>query len=76
VAQADLQLGRVEVRMPGPDRAVLVVEHAHHLDREVPDVAHSRVDVGAADRAGGRGLEVAEIRLFAGTGVMLRNVQP
>jgi hypothetical protein len=53
---------------------VLVVEDAHEFDREVPDVAHARVDVGAADRAGRRGLEVAEIRLFAGTGVMLRYV--
>jgi len=40
----------------------------------VPDVAHTRVDVGAPDGAGWRGLEVAEVRLFAGTGVMLRYV--
>jgi hypothetical protein len=53
---------------------VVVVEHTHEFDREVPDVAHPGVDVGAADRAGRRGLEVAEIRLFAGTGVMLRDV--
>jgi hypothetical protein len=53
---------------------VIVVQHAHQFDREMSDVAHSRVDVGAADRAGRRGLEVAEVRLFAGTGVMLRYV--
>jgi hypothetical protein len=75
VAEAHLQLGRVEVRVPGAHGAVLVVENPHQLDREVPDVTHARVDVRAADLAGRRGLEVAEIRLLAGAGVMLRYVQ-
>ena len=59
----------------GPDRAVVVVEHAHQFDGQVADVAHARVDVGPRDGAGRRGLEVAEIGLFAGAGVGVRDVQ-
>ena len=46
----DLQFGRIEVRMPGPDRIVRVVEHAHQLDRQRLDVARARVHVGPRAR--------------------------
>ena len=73
VAQADLQLRRLEVRIPGTDRAVILAQHAHHLDRQVLDLARRRGDVGRGTAPGGRDLHVAEIGLLpragpAGTG--------
>jgi hypothetical protein len=76
VAQPDLQFGRVEVRVPRAHCAMLVVEHAHEFHGKMADVTHARIDVGPADGAGRRDLEVTEIRLLAGPGVMLRYVQP
>ena len=75
VPQADLQLGRVEVRMPRTHRAMPVVEHAHELDGEMSDVADACIDVGPGDGTGRRGLEVTEVRLFARARVGVRNVQ-
>ena len=75
VLEADLQVRRIQVRMPGPDRAVLVVEHAHELGREVADVANARVDVRARHGAGRRRLEIAEIGFLARPGVRLGRVQ-
>ena len=76
VAQAHLQFRGIEMRVPRTDRTVLVVEHPHHLHGEVADVAHPRVDVRTAHRARRRGLEIAEVRLLAGPGMVLRDVQP
>jgi hypothetical protein len=54
---------------------VLVVEHAHEFDGEIADVTHSGVDVRAGDRPGRRGFQVAEVRLFARSGMGVRDVQ-
>ena len=43
--EADLQIRRIEMRVPGTDGAVLVVEHANELGGEVADVADAGVDV-------------------------------
>jgi hypothetical protein len=75
VAQRDLQLGRLQVRMPRPDGAVLVVEHAHEAFREVADLAGGCADVRARDLARGRELQIAEIGRIAGTRRRLRHVQ-
>ena len=40
VAQGHLQLRCFQVRIPGPDRPVLLIQYAHHLQGEVLDVAH------------------------------------
>ena len=42
VAQADLQVLRLEVRVPRPNRLRIVPQHPHHLCREALDVAHGR----------------------------------
>jgi len=75
VTQADLQVRRVEVGVPGTDRTMLVVEHPYEIDREVADVPDPCVDVRTSDGTGRRDLEVAEIRLLAGPGVVLWYVQ-
>ena len=75
VPQPDLQVRGIEVRVPGADGPVLVVEHAHQVDRQVADVAHARVHVRPRHGAGRRGLEVAEIGGFARARVRLRRVQ-
>ena len=61
--------------MPGPDGAVLVVEHAHELGGEVADVADAGVDVRPRYRPGRRRLEIAEVRFLARPGVWLGCVQ-
>jgi Lrp/AsnC family transcriptional regulator len=75
VPQADLQVLHFEVRVPRADGDVAIVEHAHHVDGEVADVAHARIDVGPRDGAGRRSLEVTEIRFFARARVRVRDVQ-
>jgi hypothetical protein len=75
VPQADLQLRRVEVRVPGADRAVLRVEDPHEAVRQVADLPGADADVRALDRARRGQLEIAEIRRVARTGGRLRHVQ-
>ena len=65
VAQAHLQILRIEMRMPGAHRFAVVVEHAHELHRERFDVARARADLGARHRPGGRQMDVAEIGFLA-----------
>jgi len=75
VAQADLQVVRVEVRVPRAHGLVVVVEHAHEIDGQVADVAHAGVDVGASHGTGRRRLQIAEIGLIAGSRMGSRGVQ-
>jgi len=64
VAQGHLQLGRLQVRIPGSDRPVLIIQDAHHLQSKVLDVAHRGGDVRAVHRACRGYLHVAEIRFL------------
>ncbi len=75
VPQAHLQHVDVEMRVPGPDRAVAVVEHADQVDRQVLDVGRGRGDVGPGDGAGRRQAHVAEVGGFAGARWGVRHVQ-
>ena len=75
VLEADLQIRRVEMRVPGTDGAVLVVEHANELGGEVADVADAGVDVRPWYRPGRRRFEVAEVRFLARPGVWLGCMQ-
>src|SRR2546423_4342439 len=75
VAQGHLQLGRLQVRIPGPDGPVLFIEHAHHLQAEVLDVAHRGGDVRAVHRTCRGYLHVAEIRFLPRPCRLGRNVQ-
>ena len=75
VAQAELQVRRREMRIPRPDGAMIVAEHAHHLVREGFGLRQRRGRVGPRHRAGRRELHVAEVRLLARAGGRSRNVQ-
>ena len=75
VAQRDLQVRGFEVRMPRPDRAMLLVEHAHEALGEIADLARGAAGVRARDLARGRKLEIAEIGRVAGTRGRFRHVQ-
>src|SRR5205823_7237483 len=61
--------------IPGADRAVLVVEHPHHLERQVLDVARRGRYVRSIHGSRGRDLQVAEIRLLARPCGRVWNVQ-
>src|SRR5688572_1026052 len=75
VAQAELELRRREVRIPRPDGAVIVAEHADQPFREIFGLRERRVRVRALHGTRGRQLQIAEVRLLAGAGRDLRDVQ-
>ena len=53
VAQAQLQIGGREMRVPGADRAMLVVEHADHVLRQRFGCGQRRIRIGPRDGARG-----------------------
>ena len=64
VAQADLQLRRLEVRVPGTHGHLVITQDAYQFFRELFDVPGRGGDIGPVHRTGGRQAEVAEIRLL------------
>ena len=75
VAQAHLQVLGLEARIPLAHGLVFVVEHAHQSHGHFFHVAGAGIDVGLVDGAGGRQLDVAEVRLVARPRGRLRNVK-
>ncbi len=75
VPQTNLQLLRIQVRVPRTDCTLLVIEHAHHVHRQRLDVAGSHSDVRPRNSPGGGDPDVAEIRPIAGPRRRMRNVQ-
>ena len=75
VAQRHLQFLRVEVRVPGTDRAMPLVEHADEPFRKMPGLGGRGSRVGARELAGRRQLEVAEIRGVPGSRGRLGDVK-
>ncbi len=66
-AQRDLQLLRIEVRVPRSLCRVVVVEHAHQLVAQEFDVARARTNRRLVDAACRRQCQVAEIRVVTGS---------
>src|SRR5204863_9994185 len=75
VAQAALHGLDVEVRIPRTVRLVVFAQNADQRVGDVGGVLGRDVDVGAADLAGLRHLDVAEVGLVAGAVFGLGNVQ-
>ena len=68
VPKAHLHLLRVEVRMPGPDGLVVVVQHPHQLHGEGAQLPDLGTHFGPGHRPGGREMDIAEIGFFARAG--------
>jgi len=69
VPQAHLQVARLEMRMPGPHRLAVVIEHAHQVDAQGGHVAGAGVDFGPWPPAsGGRQLYVLKSGVSPGRG--------
>jgi hypothetical protein len=75
VAQADLQVLGIEAWIPLADGFVFVVEHADESLRALLHVTGTRIDVRLVDRAGGREIDVAEVRLVTRAGRRLGYVK-
>ena len=75
VTQADMQIGRVQMRIPGADRAMLVVEHAYQSGRQWQDVGQRRIRIRSRHGAGRGQCNVTEIRGVARPRRRMRNMQ-
>ena len=75
VAQAELEVRRREMRVPRPNGAMIVAEHPHQPVRKIFGFRERRARVWPLHRTRGRQLQIAEVRLLAGAGRDLRNVQ-
>lgn len=58
---------RIELRVPGPDGTVIVVQHPDQSESQVAGLVGVDMGVGAIEGAGGGQPDLAEIRTLART---------